>query len=452
MKTLPAKFLLSVMVVAATCLAADVNAAAKQSLLTTQQQALDKVAMSLQADSAVKAAREAAFKRWSEQHAATTADGKATLAGAIDELVYHSLRAAAADDPLRPVVGWTLAPPYALGALGKTKITGSRFAGDNPDRIYRYAAIDPAWHYEIRGKRGLRPAQHEFSFESTSSISLIAPPLVALFSRDVDVAQDGSFVVTVDSTPADGRRNHLQLPDGARAVLFRDTLPDWSTDYNSVSITRVDGGGGGDDRPAARSHDELVKSATAIINAAAVGTIFLFDAADKHPANEIVPFVRPVKWGVPGNVIGMSRFSLAADEALVITLLPSGANYVGIQLADPWSRAVDYWNHTSSLSNHQAKANGDGSITYVLSAQDPGVYNWLDNGGLHDGTILTRWELFANPLPPGDAPQLVREARVVKLSELAAALPDGMAKVTPAQRKQQLKTRAAEFAKRVALK
>ena len=88
----------------------------------------------------------------------------------------------------------------------------------------------------------------------------------------------------------------------------------------------------------------------------------------------------------------------------------------------------------------------------MLSAKDPGVYNWLDNGGLKDGMIITRWELFAHPLPPGDVPQLVREARVVKLSERAAALPADMAKVTPAQRKQQMKTRAAEYAKRVALK
>ena len=56
------------------------------------------------------------------------------------------------------------------------------------------------------------------------------------------------------------------------------------------------------------------------------------------------------------------------------------------------------------------------------------------------------------PLPPGNAYQLVRETRVVKLSELASALPEGMVKMTATEREQQIKTRAAEFAKRVALK
>ncbi len=450
MKAFNTRSLLSAVAVAAVfaTMAGGANAAPATSLLTTQQQELDKQALSLQNEPSVKAAREAATKLWSEQRTASTADAKATLNGAIDEVVYHSIRAGVADDPMQPKVAWTLAPPYRLG---KHKIAGSRFAGDNPDRIYRYAAVDPGYKYEIRGKRGPKPAQHEFSFEATSAISLVSPPLVALFSKDVDVASDGSFVVTADSTPADGRRNHLQLAAGTKAVLFRDTVPDWSTDYNSITIKRLDGAADAG-KPTARSHDDLLKSATAVIGAAAKGTIFLFDAADKHKANEIVPFVRPVTWGVPGNVIGMSRFSIASDEVLLITLLPSGANYVGIQLTDPWARSVDYWNQTSSLSNRQTRANADGSITYVLSAKDPGVYNWLDTGGLHDGMIITRWELFANPLPPGDAPQLVREARVVKLGELAAALPDGMAKVSSAQRKQQLKVRAVEYAKRVALK
>jgi hypothetical protein len=358
--------------------------------------------------------------------------------------VYHALRAAIADDPAQPKVAWTLAPAYSAR---QTQIPGSRFGGDSPDRIYRYAAADPAYRYEIRGQRGPKPAQHEFSFESTSSISLITPVKVALYSKDIDVAKDGSFVVSADSTPADGRRNHLQLPEGTKAILIRDTVADWSTDYNRVTIARLDGSDG-----PARSHEDIVKVAATTIADASTIIVKLFDAAWKYPANEIKPFVRPYDWGVPGNVLAINRFSLQKDEALVITLLPSGANYVSVQLTDSWSRSIDYWQRTSSLSDRQVKPNADGSITYVLSAQDPGIHNWLDNGGVRDGLILARWELFPQPLPPGNADQLVREVRKVKLSELASALPEGMARETPAGRKQQLKTRAAEFAKRVALK
>ena len=49
-------------------------------------------------------------------------------------------------------------------------------------------------------------------------------------------------------------------------MLFRDTVVDWSTDYNIITIKRLDG----DDKsgkPAARSHDELLKSATDVVAA-----------------------------------------------------------------------------------------------------------------------------------------------------------------------------------------
>ncbi len=446
MRTFKNGLLLSAIVIATNgaMLPGSANAVPGKSLVTAQQQALDKLAMTLQGDPAVKAAREAVIKRWREQPAATTADGEASLVGAVDEVVYHALRAAVADEPTKPVVTWTLAPAYSLG---KQKIPGSRLAGDNPDRIYRFAAMDSALRYEIRGQRGAKPAQHEFSFEATGSISMVQPAKVALYSKDIDVAADGRFVVTADSTPANGRRNHLQLPEGTRAVMIRDTLPDWSADYNQITVVRLDGS----DRPA-RSHEELASEAARIIGESAEGPLKITDTVLKNPPNVVVPFVRPYDWGVPGNVVAINRFSLQKDEALVVTLLPSGANYVAFQLTDAWSRSIDYWHHTSSLSDHQVKANADGSITFVLSAQDPGVHNWLDNNGVRDGVYLVRWELFPQPLPPGNAPQLVREARVVKLSELGTALPAGMARVTPAQRKQQLKARTAEFAKRIATK
>jgi hypothetical protein len=444
MRTINAMLRYSITALAVCCanVIAAATAATGAHLITLQQQELDAGAMPLRSEPVVKAARAAAIERWGQQPAAKTADGKASLNGAVDELVYHALRAAVADNPAVPKVGWTLAPMYGKG---KSRIPGSRFAGDSPDRIYRYAAVDSAYRYEIRGQRGGNPAQHEFSFEATASISLVTPAAVALFSKDIDVAGDGSFVVTADSTPTNGRRNHLQLPQGTHAVLIRDTLPDWSTDYNQVTVTRLDAG----DTPA-RSADALAGKAAAIIAEAAAGTELIFRTAWRFPANEIKPFVRPSEWGVPGNIIAINRFSLQRDEALVITLVASGANYLGFQLTDPWSRSIDYWDRTSSLSDHQIKPNADGSITYVLSAKDPGIHNWLDNNGFREGLMLVRWELFPQPLAAEAVAKLVREVRKVKLRELASALPVGVVGVTAAERRQQLDTRAAGFARRVA--
>ena len=177
------------------------------------------------------------------------------------------------------------------------------------------------------------------------------------------------------------------------------------------------------------------------------GTIQFIDAAWKNPPNKITPFVRKLDWGVPGGGVAVNRFSLKEDEALVITLDAVGAKYLGFQVTDPWLRSVDYWNHTSSLSNQQAKPNADGTFTYVLSPKDPGFYNWLDTGGLHEGSVVIRWE---NLPTPGDIDRTVRDVRVVKLSALSTVLPKSAPRVTAAERQQLLAARNTAFEKRIA--
>jgi hypothetical protein len=83
----------------------------------------------------------------------------------------------------------------------------------------------------------------------------------------------------------------------------------------------------------------------------------------------------------------------------------------------------------------------------VVAARDPGVYNWLDTGGLNEGTYQTRWQA----LPPGvtSADKAVRDVRIVKLIELKGVLPTETVFVNAAERKKQLAIRAASYARRL---
>ena len=63
-----------------------------------------------------------------------------------------------------------------------------------------------------------------------------------LTAHDLVRNADGSFTITVDSTPADGRPNHLQLPSDATLIAARNTLSDWNTQVPiGLSIERVGG-------------------------------------------------------------------------------------------------------------------------------------------------------------------------------------------------------------------
>jgi hypothetical protein len=412
--------------------------AASAPLVTPSQTQNDRLALSLRHDPVVEAARRKVLADWGALPQAQLPDGKATLNAAVEEATYMALRSAVAD-PSRPQVLWTEAPAYAVGAL---HVPSGR-EGDSPDRIYRFAAMDPRYSYVIHGHRDARPSLDEFSFEACTPPAAVGKALFHLSSHDIDIAPDGSFTVTADATPANGRRNHLTLPPGTANVLIRDTLVDWSSQLpNDLTIERVGG-------PAAapRSKAELAQeTATEIGQIDALNLPFL-QLVWKAPANQITPRVRPLAWGMPGSGLAFNRFSLKPGEALVVTLDPLGGKYLGFTVGDLWMRSVNYWSRTGSLNNHQAKPNPDGTITYVLAAKDPGVTNWLDTGGLRDGLMTVRWEgLPAN----ADIAHAAKGAQVVPIAQLAAALPN-VPRIGPGARQQILAQRKAAFAQRTAV-
>lgn len=402
-------------------------------LVTDDQRRIDEKAVQLLADPAVKEVREAVLKQWSSLPTAKSADGQKLLDEAVDEATFAGVRAAVAD-PAHPIVQWIETAPYSLGKL---QVSGSRLAGDSPDRIYRQIAVSPAYRYEIRGKRNAQPSLDAFSFEASNFTAL-----AVLTSKDIDVAADGSFVVTADSTPANGQRNHLTLPEGTVSILIRDTLSDWSRQQpNILTVKRIDGA-----EASPRTEEELRRDAVNEVTKGAKFTHDWLSKASQTPANTLKALVRPLEFGVKGAIIATGRFDIGEDEALVVTVAPEDAQYVGFQVLDPWFRSIPYWNRISSLSDRQAKRNADGSLTYIIAAKDPGYHNWIDTGGLKEGLILSRIENFtATP----DVNKVVREAKIVKLENLAAALPKDAAKISRAERAQQIEQRGADYLRRL---
>ena len=156
------------------------------------------------------------------------------------------------------------------------------------------------------------------------------------------------------------------------------------------------------------------------------------------------PKARGGGWGYAAN----GNFKIADDEALVVTLDSLGAQYVGFDLTNPWLVSIEHIRGSGSLNNAQAQANRDGTITYVIAAKDPGVYNWLSTEGIHSGNILIRWQALPATTTTADA--AVQSVKVVKLRELNAALPADFRQVTAVERRQLVEQRAAAYAHRYA--
>ncbi|MDZ7882431.1 MAG: hypothetical protein U5N53_05730 [Mycobacterium sp.] len=380
----------------------------------------------------------------------------------------------------KPTVVMQVAPPHAW--YGQN-VGASRILYDNPDTIYRFMGVNGASSYVITGKFAdldNLPADTSFSV-----LTGLTGNTAAVLTKDqLVIGDDGTFTITLDKTPANGRQNHLQLTADTTIVATRNTLSDWATQQPmSLEITRVGG-------PPNSLFSQLGGFAIPGIGPAVVRSKLLTTLVSLVPP---LPFVPPVLRGAVTAIImalGVQReatymavattdpttgeriepnvlknptrnaeflatqlqsagyFQLADEEALVITIDRAGAGYFIVPVTDDWTITKDYWNEQTSLNNVQSVADDAGNTTYtlVVSPSDPGVANWVSTGGLNQGTISIRFQ----DIDPEVAQLPTVSARVVRLSELASVLPPTTQYVTQEQRAAQLATRKAGFDNRFA--
>lgn len=420
------------------------DAKAANALATADQNAVETLAIKLLSSPEVAKQRDETLKLFKADPAAATPDGQKTLQNAVDELAFAAALGAANGDPTNPKVTWAYTAPRTW--FGHT-VPGSRWGIDNPDNVYRFITVDGASKYEIT-VRPQPPGPVQFSFllydtyfgENTKQKNL-DEPIAGLRDRDIKTEADGSFKITVDSDPVNGRPNHIQSNADAKILLIRNTFNDWGKQNPfAVNIQRV----GGPEAAKPASETELARKAADYLK---VGTETLLTLKNKSLTNEqpntlSKPFLRGGNWGFASH----GRFKLANDEGLLLTLDPTGAKYLSVDLTDPWLVSREHIRANGNLNNVAAQPNKDGSFTYVVSAKDPGIQNWLDTGGLQEGSILIRWQALPETVQSADG--AVREVKVVKLAELPKLLPAETVKVTPEQRAKFYAQRALSYAHR----
>jgi hypothetical protein len=325
-------------------------------------------------------------------------------------------------------------------------------AGDNPDNIYRSAFLNGAHAYEIDGHI---PANGpiQFSFElvhgAPGGVVLntlgkgridMGNQIAMLTDRAVAVDPQGNFKVTIDADPANGRPNHIQSQPGPLEATLRNSLSDWSQTPTTLSIKRTDAAPSG---PPLSEADIAHRTAADLPRWVAVWTRFKEGWLGAPPVNTLAgPFPRDGGWGFAAG----GQYDLKDDEAIVVTTVTGGARYTGLQALDRWFMAPDSRTSFTSRNISQATPNADGSVTYVISVKDPGVGNWISTAGFHQGFLNFRWQ----QTPAGvDPKQLVRGYRVVKLADLKSILPPQTRWVTPAERADELRRRAADYQARL---
>lgn len=329
---------------------------------------------------------------------------------------------------------------------------GNGKAGDNPDAIYRSTVIDGSGRYEVTGK--LDPSQPLIQMVFSISAGTMTHPVEVkvepgskpnpdagilritgtLNEGDLNIAPDGSFKIIVGGPTPKAGTPYLATEPVPSAFGCRQILLDWTTTPLRLSIRRLD--------PVAPRPLDMGQLKQAVLADLANYVRFWAKFPDVWlggvPVNKAAaPAPREGGWGFIGGI----NFKLGPGEAALVTNHPGKAKYMGFQLADPWMIGPDNGRRQSCLNLSQSTPDADGRYTYIISPVDPGVANWLDTCGMDEGLGLMRWQGF--PGGANDNSGLFQDFRIVKLSEVAKL--QGIARVTPEQRSNQLAARQESY-------
>lgn len=357
---------------------------------------------------------------------------------AMDAWASNYLFKAAARDPVRPRFVRDFMPGHSWNGGA---VPDARMGGDNPDNCYRVAGIAHGGRYRVTGQvMKTRPAHVSFTlvenWGTSMTVQTVELPGIAM-------ADDGSFTITIDDQPANGRPNHMTTTPRVKFLFVRDSMMDWETETPlKLGIERIDAPG-----IAPLSFEERLNEALRRMREDVPLYFWFFRLSAGHAVNSMPQPIRPGSvGGLVTQASSLGRLRLEDDQAAIIRFDPAGAAYSSLQLAMWWYRSIDAHRLQSGLSAAQAVRDGDGLITAVVSAADPGIANWVQTDGLRDLLPMIRWQgLPASPQGRGP----IHWLEVVPVAKIDAHLPAAMARVGAAERKAQIEARRAAWARRI---
>lgn len=358
----------------------------------------------------------------------------------VDELVFSTIQKAVNNDPYYPKVYWVDSTPRKWFGLD---VPGGRYSYDNPDCIYRIIPISGEYSYEITGHR-YNPGPTDIVFSLINDVNT-QRTITFVKGSDLILDSEGNYTITIDSQPANGRINHIQSTKDAKQLFIRNNLGDWSAetpDYLQVART------GYAPKPRTRTDKDIINDTYSLLDGAIFAYVFgAFEV--KTDWNHVNTLPQPSQSATLGTLVtqaaSFGHFELPYNQVLVADVNLGKANYFVLPITGPWTITYDPAFFQHSLNNKQAIPNKDGTYTFVISNLDPGVYNWLDTGGLLNGTMQVRWQnvsLSSDPIKPSI------QLRLVDREDLAKVLPPETKYVTAEERKVQLAERRAAHARR----
>lgn len=387
----------------------------------------------------LEAAGEQAFKDYNPPHALERADAFRFLTQNLGQAFDLALETR---DPRYPALHPFCTPSRKLG-------------GDAADFSYHQAWIDGHSVYRLAGQRGTarfinftlqgeRPEKQP----GTDWPSLHDPfgdiPEANLFGHQLAVEDDGSFELYIGGE--ERGPNWLPSTPHTRKLFLRQGFDRWDERPARLSIERLD-----------RTEPRPLPTPDEIIDAMDWAGNFVKAVMDDWPDHpyHYSPFVDPalVNAFPPDPNAGVARddqrrgravahlcWQLPEQDDALIIEFDSHDGFWMVSINGVFFNSFDYLYRSVSFTPARSHVDDDGKVRLILSHQDPGYHNWLDGQGFERGNLTYRNLLSTN--------NTVFRTTTTKVHELAGLLPPGSARVSAAERVQELQNRFVSIRRR----
>lgn len=302
------------------------------------------------------------------------------------------------------------------------------------DCEYLWAALHGDYTYRITGDRG---TAHIFDLETRAGhIAHVAE--WQLFDRrsEFEIGSDNHVEIVLSREPQPG--NWIRLPEGPANIILRQYYYDWSTESSARLRIRCDEAIF--PPPSLRPSDVAARSQLFVdwLNKLPDRCAQVVRTYYQAPQESLI--FDTIDFGWKDLKYGKGTYVCRRDEALVLEVRLPDCFYWSVQLSNHFWEARDWHLRQTSLNGAQAYLDDDGVFRAVIAHDDPAVPNWLDAGGHERGLIAIRY--YKAPETP--IPTIKR----VKRAELDRHLPTSTPRITPDERQQTLRERAASVPRR----
>ena len=323
------------------------------------------------------------------------------------------------NDPLHPDLRWNQQPIRKYG-------------GDNPDAVNLRARIDGQHTYRLVGDRGTAPWVVFSLHKPHPTVPWQWQEVGQLLGDDLRTECDGSFQLVLSPHAQPG--NWLKTTPDTHQISIRQHFGDWHLERPMTVRIECEGVDG---PPLPLTPERVAEGLRGAADVVASNTIFWADWLTPHirQPNRFADTSRQGKdlGGTPAGISRSVYWKVRPHEALLIEVTPPHCRYWNMELNNYWMCSIDYRHRLSSINKAQVVREHDGSVIVAVAHQDPGIPNWLDTGGHCEGRVGLRWiKTDSSPLP---------RSRLVSLDDLPKVLPPDVRRISPTERREQLRLR-----------